>query len=287
MKKYLFVIFVAFFLSGCDDTDEIIKRANQANQRSQAEINRLVAINRRQEQELEQIEREKRSILEQNIALRESISYFNDVIDTIKEFENILKQQIKLLEAKRNLLNKDAILKEIDTKMSFLKQCIEKRQQLKIGDTFCELDYIKIEINQYKIQLKNKTYGIRFDPPKDCLLAYTLENIKTNEISIKYITKQNINDYAALRSKMIGDVCEDKNQILHISCVGALGLFFLTDLGNKVICSFLVSGISEPNMGLITPNTPVAKQLLQMEKDDEIFIFDREHHLVDKIMRGV
>lgn len=63
--------------------------------------------------------------------------------------------------------------------------------------------------------------------------------------------------------------------------------FFLTDLGNKVICSFLVSGISEPNMGLITPNTPVAKQLLQMEKDDEIFIFDREHHLVDKIMRGV
>ena len=92
MKKYLFVIFVAFFFSGCDDTDEIIKRANQANQRSQAEINRLVAINRRQEQELEQIEREKRSILEQNIALRESISYFNDVIDTIKEFENILKQ---------------------------------------------------------------------------------------------------------------------------------------------------------------------------------------------------
>lgn len=52
MKKYLFVIFVAFFFSGCDDTDEIIKRANQ---RSQAEINRLVAINRRQEQELEQI----------------------------------------------------------------------------------------------------------------------------------------------------------------------------------------------------------------------------------------
>ena len=99
MKKYLFVIFVAFFFSGCDDTDEIIKRANQANQRSQAEINRLVAINRRQEQEnrkkIERIEREKRSILKQNIELKESIS---DLIDTIKD----LKQEIKLLEEKKN-----------------------------------------------------------------------------------------------------------------------------------------------------------------------------------------
>jgi lipoprotein len=31
MKKYLFAIFVAFFFSGCDDTDGIIKRANQVN----------------------------------------------------------------------------------------------------------------------------------------------------------------------------------------------------------------------------------------------------------------
>ena len=187
MKKYLFVIFVAFFFSGCDDTDEIIKRANQANQRSQAEINRLVAINRRQEQEnrkkIERIDREKRSILKQNIELKESIS---DLIDTIKD----LKQEIKLLEEKKNLLNKDAMLKEIDTKMSFLKRCIEKRQQLGIGDTSSGLDYTKSEINQYKNQLRNKTYGIRFDPPKDCLLAYTLENIKTNEISIKYIPNQ-------------------------------------------------------------------------------------------------
>ena len=284
MKKYLFVIFVAFFFSGCDDTDEIIKRANQANQRSQAEINRLVAINRRQEQEnrkkIERIEREKRSILKQNIELKESIS---DLIDTIKD----LKQEIKLLEEKKNLLNKDAMLKEIDTKMSFLKRCIEKRQQLGIGDTSSGLDYTKSEINQYKNQLRNKTYGIRFDPPKDCLLAYTLENIKTNEISIKYITKQNINDYAALRSKMIGDVCEDKNQILDISCVGAIGLFFLEDWEDNTICSYLVSSISEPNMGLITPNTPVGKQLLKMEKDYEIFIFDREYHLVDKIMRSI
>ena len=287
MKKYLFIIFVVFFFSGCDDTDEIIKRANQANQRSQAEINRLVAINRRQEQELEQIEREKRSILEQNIALRESISYFNDVIDTIKEFENILKQQIKLIEEKKNLLNKDVILKEIDTKMSFLKRCIEKRQQLGIGDTFCELGYIKNEINQYKNQLRNKTYGIRFDPPKDCLLAYTLENIKTNEVFIRYITKQDINNYDVLRSKMIGDICEDKNQILHISCVGAIGLFFLEDWEDNTICSYLVSSISEPNMGLITPNTPVGKQLLKMKKDHEISIFDREYHLVDKIMRSI
>ena len=284
MKKYLFVIFVAFFFSGCDDTDKIIKRANQANQRSQAEINRLVAINRRQEQEnrkkIERIEREKRSILKQNIELKESIS---DLIDTIKD----LKQEIKLLEEKKNLLNKDAMLKEIDTKMSFLKRCIEKRQQLGIGDTSSGLDYTKSEINQYKNQLRNKTYGIRFDPPKDCLLAYTLENIKTNEISIKYITKQNINDYAALRSKMIGDVCEDKNQILDISCVGAIGLFFLEDWEDNTICSYLVSSISEPNMGLITPNTPVGKQLLKMEKDYEIFIFDREYHLVDKIMRSI
>ena len=233
MKKYLFVIFVAFFFSGCDDTDEIIKRANQ---RSQAEINRLVAINRRQD-----------------------------------------------------LLNKDAILKEIDTKMSFLKRCIEKRQQLGIGDTSCGLDYTKSEINQYKNQLRNKTYGIRFDPPKDCLLAYTLENIKTNEVFIRYITKQDINNYDVLRSKMIGDICEDKNQILDISCVGALGLFFLVDLMDNTICSYLVSSISEPNIGLITPNTPVAKQLLKMEKDDNkiIFIFNRAYHLIDKIMRGI
>lgn len=285
MKKYLFIIFVAFFFSGCDDTDEIIKRANQ---RSQAEINRLVAINRRQEQEnrkkIERIEREKRSILKQNIELKESIS---DLIDTIKEFENILKQEIKLLEEKKNLLNKDAILKEIDTKMSFLKRCIEKRQQLGIGDTSCGLDYTKSEINQYKNQLRNKTYGIRFDPPKDCLLAYTLENIKTNEVFIRYITKQDINNYDVLRSKMIGDICEDKNQILDISCVGALGLFFLVDLIDNTICSYLVSSISEPNMGLITPNTPVAKQLLKMGKDDEIFIFNRAYHLVDKIMRSI
>lgn len=285
MKKYLFIIFVAFFFSGCDDTDEIIKRANQ---RSQAEINRLVAINRRQEQEnrkkIERIEREKRSILKQNIELKESIS---DLIDTIKEFENILKQEIKLLEEKENLLNKDAILKEIDTKMSFLKRCIEKRQQLGIGDTSCGLDYTKSEINQYKNQLRNKTYGIRFDPPKDCLLAYTLENIKTNEVFIRYITKQDINNYDVLRSKMIGDICEDKNQILDISCVGALGLFFLVDLIDNTICSYLVSSISEPNMGLITPNTPVAKQLLKMGKDDEIFIFNRAYHLVDKIMRSI
>lgn len=285
MKKYLFAIFVAFFFSGCDDTDEIIKRANQANQRSQAEINRLVAINRRQEQEnrkkIERIEREKRGILKQNIELKESIS---DLIDTIKEFENILKQEVKLLEEKKNLLNKDAILKEIDTKMSFLKRCIEKRQQLGIG---CGLDYTKSEINQYKNQLRNKTYGIRFDPPKDCLLAYTLENIKTNEISIKYITKQDINNYDVLRSKMIGDICEDKNQILDISCVGAIGLFFLEDWGDNTICSYLVSSISEPNMGLITPNTPVGKQLLKMKKDDEIFIFNRAYYLVDKIIRSI
>ena len=86
---------------------------------------------------------------------------------------------------------------------------------------------------------------------------------------------------------MIGDVCEDKNQILDISCVGAIGLFFLEDWEDNTICSYLVSSISEPNMGLITPNTPVGKQLLKMEKDYEIFIFDREYHLVDKIMRSI
>lgn len=54
MKKYLFAIFIAFFLSGCSDTDEIVRKANQ---RSQAEIDRLVAINRRQEQKLEKIKK--------------------------------------------------------------------------------------------------------------------------------------------------------------------------------------------------------------------------------------
>lgn len=40
--------------------------------------------------------------------------------------------------------------------MSFLKRCIEKRQQLGISDTSCGLDYTKSEINQYKNQLRNK-----------------------------------------------------------------------------------------------------------------------------------
>lgn len=69
--------------------------------------------------------------------------------------------------------------------------------------------------------------------------------------------------------------------------MGAIGLFFLEDWGDNTICSYLVSSISEPNMGLITPNTSVGKQLLKMEKDDEIFIFNRAYHLVDKIMRSI
>ena len=61
------------------------------------------------------------------------------------------------------------------------------------------------------------------------------------------------------------------------------------DLIDNTICSYLVSSISEPNMGLITPNTPAGKQLLKMGKDDNkiIFIFNRVYHLIDKIMRSI
>ena len=116
MKKYLFLIFIAFFFSGCSDTDEIVRKANQ---RSQVEIDRLVAINKRQERELEQIKHEKNKYLEKNKELRNDIYYFNNVIDTIKKFENILKQQIKLLEIKKNLSDKDAILNENNKKIDF------------------------------------------------------------------------------------------------------------------------------------------------------------------------
>lgn len=284
MKKYLFAVLVAFFFSGCSDTDEIVRKANQ---RSQAEIDRLVAINKRQEQELEQIEHEKNRYLEKNKELRNDIYYFNNVIDTIKKFENILKQQIKLLEIKKNLSDKDAILNEINKKIDFLKWCVEKRQQLKIGDNFDELDNIENEIEQCELQLKNKTYGIKFNPPEYCILAYTIENIKTNKISIKYITKQNISDYAVLRSKMIGDIYEDEKQILNIACICAMGLYFLRDTEDDTIWSYLVSGVSEPKLGMITPGTPVAIKLREMEEYDtiEISMLNKQYQLVDKILQ--
>ena len=284
MKKYLFLIFIAFFFSGCSDTDEIVRKANQ---RSQVEIDRLVAINKRQERELEQIKHEKNKYLEKNKELRNDIYYFNNVIDTIKKFENILKQQIKLLEIKKNLSDIDAILNEINKKIDFLKWCVEKRQQLKIGDSFDELDNIENKIEQCELQLKNKTYGIKFNPPECCILAYTIENIKTNKISIKYITKQNISDYAALRSKMIGDVYEDEKQILNIACICAMGLYFLRDIKDDTIWSYLVSGVSEPKLGMITPGTPVAIKLREIEEYDtiEIPMLNKQYQLVDKILQ--
>ena len=185
MKKYLFPIFIAFFFSGCSDTDEIVR---EANQRSQAEIDRLVAINKRQEQKLERIK---------------------------------------------------------------------------------------------------KAYYKKFNPPTYCLLVYTLKNIKTNEISTKYITDQNINDYVTLRSKMIGDVYEDEKQILDIDCICAMGLYFLKDIKDNTIWSYLVSGVSEPELGMITPSTPVAIKLIEMEKYDtiEIPMLDKKYQLIDKILQ--
>jgi len=140
---------------------------------------------------------------------------------------------------------------------------------------------------EQKLEKIKKAYGKKFNPPNYCLLAYTLKNIKTNEISIKYITKQNINDYVTLRSKMISDICEGEKQILDIDCICAIGLYFLKDIEDDTVWSYLVSGVSEPNLGMITPSTPVAIKLREMEEYNtmEISMLGKQYQLVGKILQ--